>query len=165
MLIFRCTQFLLALRFCIAIRSKKHFKLFRFRSREDCFSNFLSCKPIKLDFISFFALPFLELSFVDAVKQNNHFSQIQVACENACLLVVFLRPTPSSGAFKAGVAFAFFCKRRDRFESPLDEFVRHFFVSQIHNLTPSYLEINHLMRQLNAALFSRLIPALYQHIR
>jgi len=46
-----------------------------------------------LDFISSFALPFLDCGFVDAVKQNNHFSQILVACNNACLLVIFLRPT------------------------------------------------------------------------
>jgi len=111
MLIFLCTKFLLALRAWVATRSKKHFKLFRFRSREDCFSIFLSCKPVKLDFISSFALPFLELGFVDAVKQNNHFSQSQVDTEIVCLLIIFLRPTPSSGAFKSGVAFAVFLQK------------------------------------------------------
>ena len=36
----------------------------------------------------------MELGFVDAVKQNNHFSLSQVDAEIVCLLVIFLRPTP-----------------------------------------------------------------------
>ena len=93
MLIFLCTWFLLALRFCVATRSKKHFNLFHFRSREGWLSTSLSCKPVKWGFIFF--VTFINGHWLHRCHETEpSFLQTQVDGGIVCLLVIFLRPTP-----------------------------------------------------------------------
>jgi len=119
MLIFFCTQFRLAPHFCVATRSKKHFKLFHFRSREDCFSIVPSCKPVKLDFIFFSA--FINGHWLCRCHETEpSFLQTQVDGGIVCdgLGFYFYTQRQSSAGRQKGCGFCAFCKTHDAFDCP-----------------------------------------------
>ncbi|HFD32535.1 MAG TPA: hypothetical protein ENJ28_07540 [Gammaproteobacteria bacterium] len=103
---------------------EKTFQAFSFSKPRRLLLDFSFLQTVKLDFISFFALPFLELGFVDTVKQNNHFSQSQVGGRIVRLIGFFLF-TPNAShqrAAKSGGAFAS-AKDTTLLAVRLDEFV------------------------------------------